>query len=88
MCDVTLTPPLRSVMLFPPLALVRYILSQLGLEDRWLDGVWLFSVYHRSTQVKDTEASLGAHVWTLLLISQECSHCVTIMCRVIITGVL
>lgn len=41
MCDVTLTPPLRSVMLFTPLALVRYILSQLGLEDRWLDGVWL-----------------------------------------------
>lgn len=41
MRDVTLTPPLRSVMLFTPLALVRYILSQLGLEDRWLDGVWL-----------------------------------------------
>lgn len=32
MCDVTM---------FTPLALVRYILSQLGLEDRWLDGVWL-----------------------------------------------
>lgn len=28
-------------MLFTQLALVRYILSQLGLEDRWFDGVWL-----------------------------------------------